>query len=147
MKKLLLTLTAAGVLAVPVGMVAADDTDTESDEPVPTCEEHEREMTRERAHQEEQVGTQGQERAQRQLRTHDGTDDDDAAMVRVRERVQAQVEDGSGDMTRQATRERVQDRTDDADGAMVRDREHARAQDAGSSDMNQTRTRDGRATD
>lgn len=77
-KKMLLTLTAAGMLAVPAGMALAQDDGAVPTAPVTTCQDQDRSRDQLRLHQsdpvttQDQVRTQDQERAQHQYRIDDG---------------------------------------------------------------------------
>jgi len=91
MKKILLTLTAAGVLAVPAGAAFAEDDTTVPSTTVPTCVPQ-RDRDRDRVY--DQDGSMLQERARQQLRLHDGTCDSDCTGDQVRQ--QLRLHDGSG---------------------------------------------------
>lgn len=79
MRKMMLTLTTVGLLAVPAGVAMAQSDTPEPAGPVPTCVEHEHNRARDRSADQAMPGTQEQlrtqQRAQDQL--HDGTCDGD----------------------------------------------------------------------
>ena len=87
MKKTLLTLIVAGVLAVPVGAAFAEDGTPEPTAPVPTMVQPARDRDCDRTTNQDSPVIQAQERAQ--LRLHDGTGD------QARSRDQIQLEDGT----------------------------------------------------
>ena len=95
MKKMLLTLTAAGMLAVPAGVALAQDDTSEPTAPVATCQDHERSQEHNRLNERDPMAVQGQERAQHQFRTNDG-DCGECTGPEAREANQARVEDGTG---------------------------------------------------
>jgi hypothetical protein len=104
MKKMLITLTTVGVLAVPAGLALAQSDTPEPAGPVPTCVDPVRDRDRDRSashESQDQVRTQ----LQTQLRLEDGTCD----------------HDGTGDQVRSQTRvhqqSQLQDRTQLTDGA------------------------------
>jgi hypothetical protein len=75
MKKMLLTLTAAGLLAVPTGVaIARDNGTTTPDVPATTCQDQDQDRIQDqlRLHQDDPVATQDQERARHQYRIDDG---------------------------------------------------------------------------
>ena len=94
MKKMLLTLTAAGMLAVPAGVALAQDDDAEPTEPVATCEDPVRRQDRDRVNEQDPIAEHGQDRAQHQFRLHDG--DGDGTGSQGRGNAQNRVADGSG---------------------------------------------------
>ena len=75
MRKMMLTLTAVGLLAVPTGMALAESDATEPAGPVPTCVDPER--ARDRDHSADQATTGAQDQVRTQQRTqeqlHDGS--------------------------------------------------------------------------
>jgi hypothetical protein len=75
MRKMMLTFTTVGLLAIPAGMAMAQSDTTEPAGPVPTCVDHEQDRQRDRDHAADEVtpGTQDQLRTRQQL--HDGTCD------------------------------------------------------------------------
>ena len=107
MKKMLLTLTTVGVLAVPAGMALAQSDTTEPAAPVPTCVDpvHDQQRDRDRSADQDSLGAQDQLRTQlqTQLRLEDGTCDADC----------------TGDQTRQQEQARQQEQTQLADGTGV----------------------------
>jgi hypothetical protein len=107
MKKMLLTLTTVGVLAVPAGMALAQSDTTEPAAPVPTCVDpvHDQQRDRDRTADQDALGAQDQVRTQlqTQLRLQDGTCDADC----------------TGDQTRSQERTRLQEQTQLADGTGV----------------------------
>jgi hypothetical protein len=109
MRKMLLTLTTVGVLAVPAGMALAQSDSTEPAEPVPTCVDPVRDRDRDRIADQDQLGTQDQLRTQlrTQLHLEDGTCDGDCTGDQIRLQEQ----------TRSQEQIRTQDRTQFADGA------------------------------
>jgi len=104
MRKMLLTLTTVGVLAVPAGMALAQSDTTEPAEPVPTCVDPVRDRDRDRSADQGLLGAQDQVRTQLQTQLHlnDGTCDADCTgdQARVQDRTrlqdQAQLADGTG---------------------------------------------------
>ncbi|MGD9704999.1 MAG: hypothetical protein AB7Q42_17465 [Acidimicrobiia bacterium] len=90
---MLVTLTAAGVLAVPAGTALAQDETPEPAVPVTTCQP-ERDRDRDRVNDQDQVVVQTQERAQ--IRLRDGTCDGDCTGDEVRDRDRVHLEDGTG---------------------------------------------------
>lgn len=105
MKKMLITLTTVGVLAVPAGMALAQSDTPEPAGPVPTCVDPARDRDRDRNTAQESQGVQDQVRTQQQtqLRSQDGTCDNDCTgdQVRLHEQTQlqdqTQLSDGTGD--------------------------------------------------
>jgi hypothetical protein len=97
MRKMLLTLTTVGVLAVPAGMALAQSDTPEPAGPVPTCVDPVRDRDRDRTADQEFLGGQDQLRTQlrTQLRLDDGTC----------------VADCTGDQARVQEQNRLQDRT------------------------------------
>jgi len=100
MKKILLTLTAAGVLAVPMGVVLAQEDIDEPVEPVPTCEEHERNQDRDRLNEKGANAGNGRVRAEHQFRHGDGTDDGDCTGDQAQNRERVHTADGTGDQAK-----------------------------------------------
>lgn len=102
MKKTLLTITALGALAIPVGMVSAQTDDTPDPTPPTTvlCE-------------------------QAQVRLRDGTGEH----AQLRERIRVEECDGCGDMVRTQTRERSQAHLQTQVGDQIQTRDHIRDQD------------------
>jgi hypothetical protein len=96
MKKMLLTLTAAGMLAVPAGVALAQDDGAEPTAPVATCEDQVRRQDRDRVNEQDPVAEQSQDRAQHQFRIRDGDRDCDATGGQDHERTRTRVEDGTG---------------------------------------------------
>jgi len=100
MRKMLLTLTTVGVLAVPAGMAFAQTDTDEPAAPVPTCvepvQDRDRDRSTDTAASGEQVQLQlrTQQREQRQL--DDGTCDADCTGDQTRLRDQSSIADGSG---------------------------------------------------
>ncbi len=100
MKKMLLTLTTVGVLAVPAGMAFAQTDTIEPATPVPTCVEPVQNRDRDRSANKSAFG----EQVQLQLRTHqqeqmllnDGTCDADCTGDQARLQDQSQLADGTG---------------------------------------------------
>jgi Ni/Co efflux regulator RcnB len=119
MKKILLTITAVGALAVPAGIAAAqtDDDVTETETPTTVVCDQDQSRDQLRLHD----GTGDQERTQQRLQTYE-CDECEQAQVRVREQVR--VEDGQGEMVRNQAR--VED-CDACTGDQLRDR--ARVED------------------
>jgi len=117
MRKMLLTLTTVGVLAVPAGMALAQSDTTEPVEPVPTCVDPVRDRDRNHSEDHGLLGAQDQVRTRQQTQAHldEGTGDADC----------------TGDHARAQDRTRLQDQTNldegAGDGAMHRDREMGRA--------------------
>ncbi len=106
MKKMLMTLTMAGALAVPVGVALAQDDSAEPAD-VPTVVEPIHERARLRQHQEDEY------------RQCDGT----AEMEREQERTRAHVADGSGQEVQRRSAEPTGDCSGDCTGEQVRDRD------------------------
>ena len=140
MKKILMTLAAAGVLAVPVGVIAAETDPTEPTEPTPTTVEPDRVQDQQRLAEDpgpagddttEPVGNPecdcdgAQVRQRGQYRSEEGTGE--GPMIRQRE--QNRFEDGTADgpMTRERQQNRLEDGT--CDGSMIQDREQNRLED------------------
>ena len=97
MKKMLLTLTAAGMLAVPAGVALAQDDGAEPNEPVATCEEQVRRQDRNRVNEGDSMADHGQDRARNQVRIQDGDGDCDGTGSQGPANSQNRVADGSGD--------------------------------------------------
>ncbi len=96
MKKLLLTLTAAGMLAVPAGIALAQDDDPVPTGPVATCEDHVRTQDRDRSNGQDPAAAHGQERTQRQLQLHEGDCTGDCTGPQARETDQVRTHDETG---------------------------------------------------
>ena len=96
MKKMLLTLTAAAVLAVPAGVALAQDDGAVPAGSVAACQDHDRGQDRDRLSQPDPTGVQGHERAQHQYRINDGDCTGDCADSQAREGAQVRVADGTG---------------------------------------------------
>ncbi len=100
MKKMLLTLTTVGVLAVPAGMAFAQTGTDEPAEPVPTCVEPVRDRDRDRsidkAASGDQVQLQLRTQQREQLQLDDGTCDADCTGDQTRMRDRSSIADGSG---------------------------------------------------
>ena len=98
MKKMLITITTVGVLAVPAGMALAQSDPVEPDTPVPACVERERD--RDRGGDREMLGTHDQVRTQLRTQLHDGDCAADGtgehAQNRSRTQEQTRVDDGTG---------------------------------------------------
>ena len=105
MKKMLLTLTTVGVLAVPAGMALAQSGTPEPTEPVPTCVDPVRDRDRDRIADQDQLGTQDSQ-LRTQLHLEDGTCDGDCTGDQVRMQDQIRTQD----------QVRTQDQTHLADG-------------------------------
>ena len=152
MKKSLMTLAAAGVLAVPVGVIAAETDPTEPTEPTPTTVEPDRVQDRQRLAEDpspaddditEPVGDPecdcdgAQLRQREQNRSEEGTGEGPM----IREREQNRFEEGTADgpMTRERQQNRLEDGT--CDGSMIREREQNRLED-GTADGPMTRERE-----
>jgi hypothetical protein len=105
MKKMLLTLTTVGVLAVPAGMALAQSDTTEPATPVPTCVDPVQERDRDRSADQDSLGAQDQVRTQlrTQLHLEDGTCDRDCTGDQTRTQEQTRLQeqtrrqDGTGD--------------------------------------------------
>ncbi len=108
MKKMVLTLTTVGVLAVPAGMALAQSGTPDPTEPVPTCVDPVRDRDRDRITDPDHLGTQDELRTQlrTQLHLEDGTCDGDCTGDQVR----------TQDQTRLQDQVRTQDQTHLADG-------------------------------
>jgi hypothetical protein len=103
MRKMMLTLTTVGLLAVPAGMALAQSDDDGPAEPVPTSVDPEQDRDRDRDRTGDQVpGAPDQQ--QTQLRTqeqlHDGDCTGDHAQNQHRVQDQAHLADGDGEMHR-----------------------------------------------
>ena len=100
MKKMLLTLTTVGVLAVPAGMAFAQTDTDEPAEPVPTCvepvQDRDRDRSTDRAASGDQVQLQLRTQQREQLQLDDGTCDADCTGDQTRLRDQSSIADGSG---------------------------------------------------
>ena len=102
MKKMLLTLTTVGVLAVPAGMAFAQTDTDEPAEPVPTCVEpvqdrdRDRDRSTDRAASGDQVQLQLRTQQREQLQLDDGTCDADCTGDQTRLRDRSSIADGSG---------------------------------------------------
>lgn len=109
MKKLLMPLMAAGVLAVPVGVTMAQEDTTDPMEPVPTCEDREQVRDRDRVNEQTPVGEQGQKRAQHQFQVQDGNCDmgctGDQARDRLEDRTADQAQSDQNGPAHRATRD------------------------------------------
>lgn len=103
MRKMMLTLTTVGLLAVPTGIALAESDATEPAGPVPTCVDPER--ARDRDHDGDQVATGAQDQVRTQQRTQEQLHD-------------ASCGDCSGDQAQYQHRRQEQVRT--ADGATQR---------------------------
>ncbi len=110
MKKMLITLTATGVLAIPVGVAVAGNDTVETPEPVPTTVEPRRDRDRIHIDDHAAVGVQNH----RQAGQEDGGDDcdGDGAQVRERNQVRVEWETGDGYMERERNQVRVEDAPD-----------------------------------
>jgi Ni/Co efflux regulator RcnB len=126
MKRTLITLIAAGTLAVPAGLALAQDDSPEPTEPTPTCEEHEH--SRDRINQQDPAAEHGQHRAENRYQVGEAPCDGDCPGPMAQERNQVRVEDGNGDQVRNQVRvedgtgeqERNQFGLDDEAGYRVR---------------------------
>ena len=100
MKKMLLTLTTVGVLAVPAGMAFAQTDTDEPAEPVPTCvepvQDRDRDRSTDRAASGDQVQLQLRTQQREQLQLDDGTCDADCTGDQTRLRDRSSIADGSG---------------------------------------------------
>ena len=103
MRKMMLTLTTVGLLAVPTGMALAESDATEPAGPVPTCVDPER--ARDRDHNADQATMGAQDQVRTQQRTQEQLHD-------------ASCGDCSGDQAQYQHRRQEQVRT--ADGATQR---------------------------
>ena len=112
MRKMMLTLTTVGLLAVPAGMALAQSDTPEPAGPVPTCVDHEQDRDRDRDRTADQAmpGTQDQLRTQQrtQDQLHDGTCDGDCTGDQAQQQHQYQFE------------YQMQDQAEVTDGAMHR---------------------------
>ena len=97
MKRIVLTLTTVGLLAVPAGMALAQDDTPDPTPPVTTCEQ-DRDRVRDQVQDQEQSEVRDQVRTQ--LRLENGTCDGECDGAQVRERTQAELGDPTGSMTR-----------------------------------------------
>ena len=104
MRKMMLTLTTVGLLAVPAGMAFAQSDDSGPAEPAPTCVNPEQDRDRDRDRTGDQTVPAAPDRQQTQLRTQeqlhdcDGPGDQAESQHRVQE--QAHLADGEGVMHR-----------------------------------------------
>ncbi len=119
MRKILMTLAAAGVLAVPVGVIAAD---TEPTEPTPTTVEPDRVQDRERLA--EDPGPAGDDTTEP---VGNPECDCDGAQLRQRDQYRSEEGTGEGPMTRERQQNRLEDGT--CDGSMIQEREQNRLED------------------
>ena len=103
MRKMMLTLTTVGLLAIPTGMALAESDATEPAGPVPTCVDPER--ARDRDHNADQATTGAQDQVRTQQRTQEQLHD-------------ASCGDCSGDQAQYQHRRQDQVRT--AEGATQR---------------------------
>jgi len=103
MRKMMLTLTTVGLLAVPTGMAIAESDATEPVGPVPTCVDPER--ARDRDHSADQATTGAQDQVRTQQRTQEQLHD-------------ASCGDCSGDEAQY--QHRLQDQVRTAEGATQR---------------------------
>ncbi len=104
MRKMMLTLTTVGLLAVPAGVAFAQSDTPEPAGPVPTCVDHEHNRDRDRSAEQAMPGAQEQVRTQDQLR--DGTCDGDCTGDQAQHQYQYQYQ--------------MQDQAKVTDGAMHR---------------------------
>jgi hypothetical protein len=100
MRKMMLTLTTVGLLAIPTGMALAESDATEPAGPVPTCVDPER--ARDRDHSTDQATTGAQDQVRTQQRTqeqlHDGSCGDcsgDQAQYQHRQQDQVRTAEGA----------------------------------------------------
>jgi hypothetical protein len=105
MRKLMLTLTTVGLLAIPAGMAIAESDTTEPAGPVPTCVDPERARDRDRTADQASTGAHDQ--------------------VRTQQRTQEQLRDAScgdcsGDQVQYQYQYRQQDQVRTADGTAQR---------------------------
>ena len=113
MKRTLITLIAAGTLAVPAGLALAQDDTPQPTEPTPTCEEHEH--SRDRVNQHDPAAEHGQHRAENRYQVEGAPCDGDCPGPMAHERNQVRVEDGTGEQVRNQVR--LEDGTCDGDCA------------------------------
>jgi len=92
MKKMLLTLTAAGLLAVPTGAVLARNAGETPTVPATTCQDQARTQDQLRLHEGDQVRTRDQEHAQQQLGDSDCTADGTSTQAQYRYREMSLVD-------------------------------------------------------
>ena len=105
MKKMLMTVIAAGALAVPVGVTFAQSDTPDATEPAPTCEDRDRARDRDRVNEQDPAAVKGQERAQHRFQLHlgDGTGDctpefgGECTGDHARDRDRVRLDDGTGD--------------------------------------------------
>lgn len=120
MKRALITLIAAGGLAIPTGLAMAQDDTVEPAEPTPTCQEHQR------------AGEQFQDHGR--ARFGDGTCDGECDGDHAHHREQARLADdtGAGDQLRNRDQTRLQDDTcdGDCDNDQLRNRDQTTNEDA-----------------
>ncbi len=107
MRKMMLTLTTVGLLAIPAGMAAAQSDATDPAEPVPTCVDPER--ARDRDHQDDQATPGAQDQVRTQQRTQEQLHDADCG-------------DCQGDQAQHQNQHQIQqqDQARTANGAMQR---------------------------
>ena len=139
MKKILMTLAAAGVLAVPVGVIVAETEPTEPTEPTPTTVEPDRVQDRNRVAVESPAGDEtpepignvecdcdgAQVRQREQSRSEEGTGD--GPMIREREQNRLELGTAEGPMNREREQNRLELGT--ADGPMIRERQQNQLED------------------
>ena len=95
MRKMMLTLTTVGLLAIPTGMALAESDATEPAGPVPTCVDPERARDRDHSADQATTGAQDQVRTQQQL--HDGSCGDcSGEQAQYQHRQQDQVRTAEG---------------------------------------------------
>jgi hypothetical protein len=101
MRKMLLSLTTLGVLAVPAGVAFAQTDTTEPTAPVPTCVDPIQRQDRDRSADKAALGepiqlqTQLREHQEEQMLLRDGTCDEDGTGDQVRAHDQSQLADGT----------------------------------------------------
>ena len=106
MRKMMLTLTTVGLLAVPAGMALAQSDDNEPAEPVPTCVDPEQDRDRDRDRAMDQTVPGAPDQQQTRRRTHeqlhdcDGDCPGDQAQHQHHVQDEAHLADGEGAMHR-----------------------------------------------
>ena len=123
MNKTLITLLAAGTLAVPAGLALAQGDTVEPTAPATTYEQHER--ARDRVSRLDPAAEHGRHRAEYQFGFGEGT----GAQVRTRDQIRDRdgtgtcVDDCTGDQTRDQTRDQIRDRDGTGTCDQIRDQD------------------------
>ena len=135
MKKMLLTLTTAGALAIPVGVLVAESDPAEPADPAPTTTEAEPVQDRARRNVEDPAAG---ERPGNEAGDCDGECDCDG--TQAQERQQNRLEEGTGEGTQAHNRQQNRLEEDACNGPMARQREQNRLEE-GTGDGTQAHNR------